>query len=107
MHANGANVPTAPSSSASPRSSNVYPPANIYAVTPTPFKAPTGPTTSTPESQPLLPPSSIATGAQSSNQHDISKTGHKPHPPIEALGFSIPPDYEPTANDAPTNIGWK
>ena len=91
---NGTTAPVAPPPAAA---TNLYPSANIATVTPT---AP-------PELQPLNPATVMPSPSQPVNQHNTSNSGPNKQPSLEVLGFSLPPDYEPTPNDSTTNIGWK
>lgn len=106
------NGTAAPSGPPPQSSNNLYPSANISAVTPTPPRAaitPSAPPPSAPEMQPLNPPQPVMPQpSQSINQHNTSKSGPGNQAPLEVLGFSLPPDYEPTPSDGTsTNIGWK
>lgn len=110
LSANGTSGPSGPPPSAAPASNNLYPTANISAVTPTPPRAamiPSAPPPSAPELQPLNPAHVMPSPSQPISQHNTPKAGTNNQPPLEVMGFSLPPDYEPTSADSTGNIGWK
>lgn len=107
---NGTSGPSGPPPPAVMPSNNLYPSANISAVTPTSPRAGTTPSASpstAPEKQPLNPPTVMPSPSQPMHQHNSSKAGPNTQPSLEVLGFSLPPDYEPSPNDSIGNIGWK
>lgn len=86
-----------------PTANNLYPPTPAVAVTPTPPRAaviPSAPPSSIPSAVMPSPPPPV-------NQPSNNKSGPSHQPSVEVLGFSIPPDYEPTETDPALNIGWK
>ncbi|XP_075145422.1 arrestin domain-containing protein 3 [Haematobia irritans] len=101
LNGNAANGPPGPPP---PTTNNLYPTPHPTAVTPTPPRAaitPTAPPSSVPSAVMPMPPSTVT---QTSSNKPAAPT-HQPS--LEVLGFSIPPDYEPTETDPALNIGWK
>uniref|UniRef100_T1PDC6 Arrestin (Or S-antigen) n=1 Tax=Musca domestica TaxID=7370 RepID=T1PDC6_MUSDO len=106
----GVNGTATPGPAAPPPSSanNLYPSAQPgpMVVTPTPPKAnitPTAPPAAVMPS-PTAPQSPAVVQPPNTNR----PTAGPPHQPsLEVLGFSLPPDYEPTPHDPSANIGWK
>lgn len=116
---NAANGPSLPPPDSKTNGNSLYPSANITIspATPTPPSAviPSPPRAVTPTPPRAVTPTPSAPPADnrpspSVQQTQTNKAGPNKQPSVEFLGFSIPPDYEPTDNTAPAdagNIGWK
>ncbi|XP_073825888.1 arrestin domain-containing protein 3 [Musca autumnalis] len=95
----GPSVPPPPATG-----NNLYPPTQPGPVIPTTPKL-----NITPSAPPASGPSGMPTSPQPAavQQPSTNRPGPTHQPSLEVLGFSIPPDYEPTQTDPSTNIGWK
>lgn len=109
LSSNGASGPSGPLPPTTKPSNNLYPAVNISNVTPTHPTVGITPNAlpSASETPALNLPTIISSPSPQVNQHNTSMSGSNHQPPMEVMGFSLPPDYEPTQNVSTGNIGWK
>lgn len=107
LSSNGPNGPSAPPPAAATPSKSLYPMPNVTAVTPSPPVAASYPS-APPDFSHQMPSNPVMPSPSTNiNQHNSSITGPNKQSSVEYLGFSLPPDYQPTETDPATNIGWK
>lgn len=89
-------------------SNNLYPSAKVSNITPAPPTTnikPSAPPTVAPY-PPSTPSAPAPAPAPTANRPSNAPSGPTHQPSLEVLGFSIPPDYEPTETPI-SDIGWK